>query len=163
MTFGPISLFAAAFLGQSESIAPWEGVQKAFRNTLPTEQGELSMWAAAGWFVAVLLVVVLALYAVARLAQWGRKEDERRSPLRLFGYVLKQLGVGWRDRLLMRMAARQIGLPHPAVMLFTPELWQKYAGRWADQVSFPPLRAHARDRARAVMEKAFAPAQIPNA
>lgn len=148
---------APSLLGQADQAAPWEGVKNAFRNALPRERGEPSVWTTAGTFVAVLLAVIFTLYLIARLLQRGTVDDSKRTPMRFFAFSLKQIGVGWLDRLLLRMAARHSGLPQPAVMLFTPELWRKHAGEWAEKLALPPLRLFARDRFRAVAEKAFPP------
>jgi hypothetical protein len=69
--------------------------------------------------------------------------------------MLKELGVGWLDRTLLRLAARRSELPQPTVMLFTPELWQKYAGGWAKSIGIPPIRSYVLNRVRAVTQKAF--------
>jgi hypothetical protein len=130
-------------------------VKNAFRNALPRERGEPSVWAAAGMFVAILLAVILVLYVIARLLQPGSGDNGTRSPMRFFVYALKQLGIGWTDRLLLRMAARQSGLAQPTVLLFTPELWRRHAGQWAESLAFAPLRLMARERFRALAEKVF--------
>src|SRR5437667_3762023 len=98
----------AAFVtvfAQTRQADPWEDVQKAFRNSLPPEKGEPSVWVAAAIFVSGLLAVVIVLYIIARLMQRGPIEHRMRTPLRFFGFALRQLGVGRTDRLLLRDAA----------------------------------------------------------
>lgn len=145
----------SSVLAQGDSMDPWEGVQKAFRNALPREHGEPSVWAAAAVFVSGLLALVIILYVIARVVQRGRVEESARTPMRFFSFALKQLDVGVLDRLLLRRLARASGLPQPTVMLFSPDLWEEHAGQWADKLVFPPLRAYARDRVHAVAAKAF--------
>ena len=105
---------------------------------------------------AVFLAVVLALLITRRIRRKQSGELFAQKPYRLFSYVLKELGVGFSDRLLVRWAARKCSLRQPAVMLFNPDLMERTVGHWADSLRIGLLRRHARDRLNALAAKAFA-------
>jgi hypothetical protein len=122
---------------------PMQSLQQAFRNQRP---GEVSPFTTTAQFLVVMLVVLAALYAVIRVTQRRGMSPAARNPRRFFTQVLKQLHAGPMDRLVMHRAARHAGLEHPAMMLVSSELLEKYAGGWADTISIRFLREHVRRR-----------------
>ncbi len=103
-----------------------------------------------------LLVTAAIAYLIGRRI-WRRKTGKLPSqrPAKLFSGALKKLGARLPDRILLRMAARNSHLPHPTLMLFSPELLERYAGRWADSIAVKPLREYTRKRFNALAERAF--------
>ncbi|MEK6642976.1 MAG: hypothetical protein AABZ08_03640 [Planctomycetota bacterium] len=146
----------AAVLGQADPMAPWEGVQKAFRNALPRAEGELSPYQMGFRFVIGLLAVVLFFYFVARFAQRERVGVRRQAPGRFFSSVLSEIGIGWLDRFLLRRIARHSSLPQPSVILFSTDLLRKYSEAWIESLAFPPIRGLVRSRIDEIEVQAFA-------
>lgn len=144
-----------AATGQSEPMAPWEGVQKAFRNALPREAGELSPFQLALRFVAGMIVVVMVFYFVARYSQRGRVDSHRPAPGRFFANVLSELGIGWLDRLLLSRIARHSDLAQPSVILFSTDLLRRYSEEWINNLTFSPLKLIVRGRINAIEAQAF--------
>lgn len=144
-----------ATTGQSEPMAPWEGVQKAFRNALPREAGELSPFQLALRFVAGMIAIVLVFYFVARYCQRGRADTRRPAPARFFASVLSELGIGWLDRLLLSRIARHSDLAQPSVILFSTDLLRRYSEEWIDSISMSPLKPLIRGRINVIEAQAF--------
>ncbi len=147
----------AGLLGQTDSMAPWEGMQKAFRHTLPRADGELSPFQMGFRFVVGLLAVVLVFYFVARYSQRDRV-GVRQAPGRFFSSVLSEIGIGWLDRLLLRRIARHSALQQPAVILFSTDLLRKYSEEWIASLAIQPIRGFVRSRIAAIEVVAFAEA-----
>ncbi len=141
-----------AILAQVDYTMRMKGLKSAFQ---PNENEPPDLTSFLG-FVAAVIALITA-FMLAR-AIWRRKSGSGGSsrPFRLFTHTLKKLGVRLPDRILLRMAARQCGLRHPVLILFSPELLERYAGEWADSISLKPLQAHARRRVDALAEVAFA-------
>ncbi len=140
-----------AILAQVDYTLRMKGLKSAFH---PNENEPPDLMSFFG-FVAVVIAII-ATFLVAR-AIWRRKSGVGgpSRPFRLFTHALKKLGVRLPDRILLRMAARQCGLRHPVIILFSPELLERHAGDWADSISLKPLQAHARRRVDALAEVAF--------
>ncbi|MBI5763614.1 MAG: hypothetical protein HZA51_08840 [Planctomycetes bacterium] len=152
-----------AATGQAEPMAPWEGVQKAFRNALPREAGELSPFQMALRFVAGMIAVVLVFYLVARYSQRGRTDTRHPAPGRFFSSVLSELGIGSLDRLLLSRIAHHSELAQPTVILFSTELLRRYSEEWIDSLSIAPLKVFVRGRIKAIEAQAFSTSQTPSA
>lgn len=141
-----------ASLAQVDYTMRLKGMQRAFQpNQLdPQEFFQILV------FLAVVFALVISILAGRMI--WRHKTGKLASgrPAKLFTHVLKQLGVRLPDRILLRIAAANSGLRQPTLMLFSPELYERYAGRWADAIAIRPLREHIRKRINALGEEAFA-------
>ncbi len=111
----------------------------------------------------ILNFCMIGLAALAALlisrGIWQRRSGKNaaRNPMWLFSHVLKQLGIGYSDRFLLKSAARSTSLKQPTLMLFSPALLERYAGLWADSIPVRPVRERVRTRLIAIAEKAFPP------
>lgn len=132
-----------------------QGLRGAFnqRQNDPTDVTGILIFFAA----VALLIVALVLVKRFRARKEGRFAP--RHPLRLFTLVLKKMGVGLTDRILMRSLARAARLPQPTLMFFSPSLYERHARRAADAIAVKALRAHARRRVEAIGRKAFTAAE----
>lgn len=141
-----LSIFA-----QVDYSARVRGLQNAFRpnRTQPPEFKNILI------FLGVLVALGCALLIVKHI--WRRKTGKLPSqrPAKLFSCALKKLGASLTDRILLRVAARSSGLQHPTLILFSPELFERYAGMWADSITVKPLREYARKRINILAEMAF--------
>jgi hypothetical protein len=141
-------------LAQGDQIAPWEGVRGAFQHTLPRPEGQVSGVYAAFVFIGTLLAVIALLFLAMRIFQRERAAQSRRLPHRFMAYALGQMGVGWMDRFWLLRAARHSALTQPAMMLLSPELFEKYAGGYCKGLH-PACRGYVRGRLAAVSAIAF--------
>ncbi len=144
-------IFPVDILAQADYAKRLRGLSGAFKAT----EGEPSeIRQVLGFFIMVAAVIV-AMFVVRAI--WKHKTDKGvgRKPSKLFAYALKQLGLRLSDRLLLRYAARNCDLQHPAIMLMSPQLLERSAGRWADSITVKPIREHARRRIAVLAEKAF--------
>lgn len=110
----------------------------------------------------VSLFVVCAICGFALLAiVVGRRLRERanRTPaaygLRLFSQCLKRLGVGHVDRCLLRAAAKRCPLEHPAVMLMSPALLERFTAKWIDEMPLLSLRPVLQKRIERIAATVF--------
>jgi hypothetical protein len=140
-----------AILAQVDYTMRLQGLKNAFH---PNENEPPDLISFFGFAVAVIATV--GTFMLVR-AIWRRKSGVGVSsrPFRLFTLALKKLGVRLPDRILLRLAARQCGLRHPVLILFSPELLERYAGEWADSIALRPLQAYARRRVDALTGVAF--------
>ena len=148
-----------AMLAQVDYTMRMRGLKNAFQ---PNENEPPDLMSFLG-FVAVVISIITT-FVLAR-ALWRRKSGVGGAsrPFRLFTHALKKLGVRLPDRILLRVAARRCGLPHPVLILFSPELLERYAGEWADAISLKPLQTHARRRVDALAEVAFTTEPVADA
>lgn len=130
-------------------------LQDAFRNQRP---GEVSPFETTAQFLIVLVLVMAALFIVIKLTQRRSMPAAARNPRRFFSQMLKKLGAGWLDRIILHRVARHAGIAHPAMMLISPELLEKHAGSWADRISVPFIRDSIRQRITRIANRAFASA-----
>ena len=130
-------------------------LQDAFRNQRP---GEVSPFETTAQFIVVMLLVVAALFCVIKLTQRRSMPAAARNPRRFFSQMLRKLGAGPVDRIILQRAARHAGMEHPAMMLLGPELMEKYAGTWADRIAVPIIRENVRHRIERISRRAFASA-----
>lgn len=145
-------ILLTTILAQGRLSRRLQGLESAFK---PSET-ETTDWGTPLLLVAAIIGIVLVMLVSQRIRRRQAGELFANQPYRLFSHVLKELGVGFGDRLLMRRAARKCGLRQPAVMLFNPDLMERTIGRWADTISVSPLRTHVRQRLEAVIALAFA-------
>ncbi|MFQ5429327.1 MAG: hypothetical protein ACE5E1_03360 [Phycisphaerae bacterium] len=143
----------AVFLAQSPYETRLRGLRGAFDNR-QNDPVDVQMIVV---YLAVLGALILALVLYQRLRI--RREDKRtpRHPMKLFNRVLRELGVGFVDRLLMRSLARSLPMEQPTTVLFNRSLFDQYRDRWLKSIGLVPLQAHAQRRLFAVAEKAFPP------
>lgn len=141
-------------LGQGEPLSPWEGVRGAFQHTLPRTEGQASALSSALVFIAILLSILLLFLLAARIFRRGRSDQVKRPPHRFFAYIMARMGVGWTDRFWLLRAARHSELPQPAVMLLTPELFERHTRAYADALHMA-FRGYVARRFTAVSAIAF--------
>jgi len=106
-------------------------------------------------FLAVVAVVVAITIAVKYIRLRRSGHIAPRHPLNLFGQVMKKMGIGWTDRILMGWLARGAHMHQPTLMFFSPALYERYARRSAEGIAIKSLRNHARRRVVAIGEMAF--------
>ncbi len=148
----PILYWLSASLpAQADYARRVQGLQGAFRQTgdQPTSMRSLYL------FMAIVMALLILLVAVRNLQQRGTSEPSPRKPYALFTLMLRRLDIGLADRFLLRFAARKCGLRQPTAMLLHPTLFQSSVGRWADSLTFAPLRDYARQRLAVVAARAF--------
>ncbi len=141
----------AAIFAQADYAKRLRGLSGAFQSN---EGGPSELRQILGFFAMVAAIIVGMLLA---RAIWRRRGDKcvGQKPAKLFAYILKQLGIRLPDRVLLRCAARNCDLKHPAMMLMSPQLLERSAGRWADSITVKPVREHVRRRIAALADKAF--------
>ena len=138
-------------LAQADYAKRLRGLSGAFQAT----EGEPSEIRQLFGFFVMVVGVIVAMFVARAIWKHRDVKNSGRKPARLFAYALKQMGVRLPDRLLMRYAARNCDLPHPAMMLMSPQILERSAGRWADSITVRPLREHARRRIAVLANKAF--------
>ncbi len=114
-------------------------------------------------FLAAILATIVTILLVRRfrLRKSGAVASNR--PMRFFSRVLKQLGIGLADRVLMRTVARSSGLQQPTVLLFSPELLNRHANPWLESVTIIAIRDYAKTRIAFIAAKLFPPAESAEA
>ncbi|MCG8405131.1 MAG: hypothetical protein MI923_08050 [Phycisphaerales bacterium] len=139
------------FLAQSPYHDRIRGLRSAFDNkqTDPTDVKLILV------YIVILLAVIVSLLLVKKFRLHKEGSLAPQQPFKLFNRVLKQMEISLVDRILLRMLARSTHMLQPTVMLFSPELFEQHAGRWADSITFKFAQSHARRRLNAVAEKAF--------
>jgi len=82
----------------------------------------------------VLLLAVLAIAGVLlllhRLEHRKEAKPQANDPKALFAAVLNKLGLSVVQRDLLRRIAFDLRLPHPTMMLLSPELFQNHVRQW---------------------------------
>ncbi|MFQ5423893.1 MAG: hypothetical protein ACE5F9_07925, partial [Phycisphaerae bacterium] len=141
----------ACLLAQAGRSTSLKGLRQAFPREGRDSQEMLKSLAV----VAVAFAIAIFLIWCARYFHGGVRRSPVTKAFRLFSQCLSQLGVGYTDRLLLRMAARQCELEQPTVMLFSPTLMDRFAGRWAELLPVEALRPWATRRIRGVSAKLF--------
>ncbi|QDV91709.1 hypothetical protein RAS2_28130 [Phycisphaerae bacterium RAS2] len=131
-------------------------LQEAFRGYRAAPQD--SVFSSVGNLLLILGIVLAVLIVVAKIVRRNSRPVAARNPRRFFSTTLKRLGATYTDRLLMHQAAHQAQLAQPAMMLLSPELFQRYALDWADQLRLGFFRRRVRARFQAIADRAFAAA-----
>ncbi|MFH1416676.1 MAG: hypothetical protein ABII12_00095 [Planctomycetota bacterium] len=131
----------------------FNGLRTAFNKT----ESNSSDLAPLLGFIAGVLGLVAMILVVRRICRGKTDKPTARRPSKLFTVSLKQMGVSFSDRILMRIIASKTGLKHPTLMLLSPELLERHAGGFVDEIGERnPLREYARTRLDGIASKAFA-------
>ena len=135
-----------------------EGLRGAFddRKTDPTD--------VTGFLILFGSVIVVAIiWVVARKIAIRRKpENEHNHPVKLFDVILRKMGFNFRDRFVLKLFARGVNLPHPTMIFFDEEVFDRHAGRWIDDFPFTPLKHRARAGIELLRSRAFPDASAPS-
>ena len=99
-------------------------------------------------------ITVLACLVVRRIRNSARHAAAARSA-QIYMSCLERMGVGFLDRQLLRLAARQCTHEHPAVMLFNPVLLDECTERWIDQLPLLSLRPILQRRLQVACARLF--------
>jgi len=144
-----------SILSQTPPLDRLSSLQKAFRHQIEREPSDATGADQMLAIGAALFLACAAFYGIARRHRRGHRGASAPPSLRLFNHVLIQLGYRWRDRLILKGAARLARLHEPCLLLFDPRLLRQHVGRWADSLPMESLRRRARTRLDAIAEKAF--------
>lgn len=135
-----------------------EGLRGAFddRKSDPTE--------VTGFLILFGCVIGFSvIWIVARKISIQRKpENDHNHPVRLFDVILRRMGIGFRDRFVLKLFARGVSLPHPMLIFFDEELFDRHAGRWIDGLTFTPFKRKARDGIELLRSRAFPDSKEPS-
>jgi len=138
-------------LAQTQYRNRLKGLRSAFNNK-ETEATDVKSIVV---FFAVLAAIIIVIGIVHRLRQSRKRRAVTAHPSRLFNQVMKRLGVGFADRMMMRFLAGQCGLEQPTVLFFNRGFFDRQAGQWVESISLKPLQDYSRARIDAVTELAF--------
>ncbi len=142
----------ASLLAQTEMLNRIRGVREGFRHQ-PSYTWESGTFF---WFLGALAVGLLGLLILMRWKrQNGSAQAAKASPVGLVNAALKELGVGLGDRILVWRLARRSRLPQPAVMFFSPALFDRYSRAWVNRLMTRPLRHYVLARLDGVAALAF--------
>ena len=89
-----------------------------------------------GSFLTVMLVllaiagVVLAAYCLGLRQRRAGENAQRASPQQLFRDLMDKLDLTLPQRRLLHTIARDLRIKHPAVILLSPDLFDRYVGEW---------------------------------
>jgi hypothetical protein len=68
---------------------------------------------------------------------------------------MKQIGLPFADRLLLRQIARHAQLDNPTLMLLSPQLMARYAHRWAHLITAERLKKAGLSKTDAICRRLF--------
>ncbi|GJQ27180.1 MAG: hypothetical protein HBSAPP02_22120 [Phycisphaerae bacterium] len=156
MTLTTLLNLTASLLAQRAYPERTLRIQEAFRSYHADPKD--SAFSSVGNLLLILGIILAVLVVAARIVRQNNQPVAARKPRRFFSYMLKQLGATYTDRLLMHQAAHHAQLAQPAMMLLSPELFQRYALNWADQLRLRFFRQRVRARFETIAARAFAPA-----
>lgn len=105
--------------------------------------------------VVFAFALSIALVYFLRRMRTSMRHSPSIQATRLFSLCLRRMGLRLSDRVLLRWAARRCALQQPTVMLFSPELLELHAGRWAAELPIVALRPWATGRIRALTDVLF--------
>jgi len=113
-----------------------------------------SVWPGLPWLGAVA-AMLLALLWIAHV-RWERpRRAARPHPHRLFGKLLRELGLPFSDRFLLRRIARHARLDNPSLILLSPQLMARYAHRWAGLIAADGLKRRGLSKTDAICRRLF--------
>ena len=117
-------ILAQFSIAANESIAPIDRLH-GIRDRFATG-GSIADFILA---ITVILVGMALLYGVMR---WGlqRRRGAIYSPRKMFDKALRTMNLRVEDRDLVRKIARELRLPHPTVLLLSPQLLNLYGNQW---------------------------------
>jgi hypothetical protein len=104
--------------------------------------------------VLTLVVIALGLLILAAL-QRAKKGRNVRSPNRLFGRLLRPLGLSVSERMLLRRVARKLKLHQPTLLLLSPDHYAQLAEQFVGFSSWDSTRGSLRVRLDAISRKLF--------
>lgn len=128
-----------------------QGLRNAFNNK-ETEATDIRSTLV---FLAILAAVILLVAVLHRLRQSRESKAAPNHPARLFNQVMKRLGVGYVDRMIMRFLVGRCDLEQPTVLFFNREYYDRQAGQCVESISFKPLQDYSRARIATIRELAF--------
>ncbi|HWL94467.1 MAG TPA: hypothetical protein VNT79_13140 [Phycisphaerae bacterium] len=105
--------------------------------------------------IGLVLILALLLHVRARKKLGGASTAH---PMRLFNALLKKMGMPFADRFVLRALARSSKLPHPAILLFERELFDRHTQRWLGALTPRALNTYVSMRLTLISETAFSPA-----
>ncbi|HUW82778.1 MAG TPA: hypothetical protein VMZ31_08285 [Phycisphaerae bacterium] len=113
-----------------------------------------SVWSGLPWLGAIA-VALLALLWIAHVRWDGPKRAARPHPHRVFRKLVKELGLPFSDRLLLRQIARHAQLDNPTLMLLSPQLMARYTHRWARLITADRLKRTGLSKTDAICRRLF--------
>lgn len=156
MTLTTLLNLTASLLAQRAYPERTLRLQEAFRDYRTAPQD--STFSSVGNLLLILGIILMVLVVAAKIVKRNSRPVAARNPRRFFSTMLRQLGASYTDRLLMHHAAQHAQLAQPAMMLLSPELFQRYALDWADRLRIRFFRQRVRARFEAIAARAFNPA-----
>lgn len=146
----PTDMFA-----QGSAADPLQGFFQSLQSALhPDRLGSPGVLLTVG-FVGGIIALLLGLAFLRSRRQEAIATPSAGRPTRLLARTLREMGVGLHDRLLMRVIAAKVRLRQPAVMLFSPVLFDQHTLPWANNLKVAFLRRLVRARLKIVAAKAF--------
>ena len=135
-----------------------------FQDAFPQEGRDSAEVLNSMTIVVLAFASSIALVYFLRRMRTGMRQSSSIQATRLFTHCLHRLGLRLTDRVLLRLAARRCALRQPTVMLFSPELLERHAGKWAAELPIVSLRPWAMLRIQALTTALFgnAPARQPD-
>lgn len=147
---------AALILAQSTYQNRFNGLRNAF---VPDQSGSTDLFWIFVFFGAIITpIIVIAI--VRKMKSPGGSLTARR-PMRLFSRSMREMGVRFADRLLMRHIASRSRLRQPTVMLFSEELFERFTHKWLETLPLDVLREKAEARLGHVAMQAFGETSRP--
>lgn len=156
MTLTTLLNLTASLLAQRAYPERTLRIQEAFRSYHTDPKGYA--FSSVENLLLILGIILAVLLVAARFVRQYNRPVAARNPRRFFSTMLRQLGASYTDRLLMHQAAHHAQLAQPAMMLLSPELFQRYALDWADLLRLRFFRLRVRARFEAIAARAFNPA-----
>ncbi|MCA9255915.1 MAG: hypothetical protein KDA33_09770 [Phycisphaerales bacterium] len=147
----------AAILAQTPYQNRLDGLRGAFddRKTDPTDvKGFIVLF---GCVIAIALIWIIS----KKIASRREAENEHNHPVRMFDMILRRFGIGFRDRFVLKLFARGVNLPHPTLIFFDEEVFDRHAGRWVDSLAFTPLKRRAKVGLDLLRSRAFPESSEP--
>ena len=134
---------------------PYQNRLRGLRGAFDERQSDPADVTGAIVLIGCLVAAALA-WALFRHLSHRRKGDARgHNPLRMFDTLLRKLGISRGDRLLLRLFAKSMHVPHPAVILFDETFFDRQADWWLSSISFTPLRLRAKWSIEQLRARAF--------
>jgi len=138
-------------LAQTQYRNRLQGLRNAFNN----KETEATDVRSTLVFLAVLAAVIIVVAAIHRLRQSRESRTAPNHPTRLFNQVMKRLGIGYTDRMIMRFLIGRCDLEQPTVIFFNCEYFDRQADQCMESISIKPLQDYSRARIAAVRELVF--------
>lgn len=134
-----------------------QGLRGAFddRKTDPTD--------ITGFVVLFGCVIAIAIIwmIVRKISIRRSPENENNHPVKLFDMIMRRMGIGFRDRFVLKLFARRVHLPHPTLVFFDEQVFDRHTERWIDGLAFAPLKRRARAGVELLRARTFPEASSP--